>query len=122
MPKPLLSSTGTDSSEQADIDKVALAYCMNPTVSFETVGNIYWLAAFGKVLEPVGGKENLKLAGRDLSRRVQKDVKDVLTGILPLQMDGGKDVNLRKLIASCVVVGSKTFYKFDLKFVLKFVL
>ncbi len=60
------------------------------------MGNIYWLAAFGKVLEPIGGKENLKLAVRDLSRRVQKDVKDVLTGILPLQMDGGKDVKLRK--------------------------
>jgi hypothetical protein len=41
VPKPLLSSTGTVSSEQADIDKVALAYCMNPTVSFETVGNVY---------------------------------------------------------------------------------
>ncbi len=36
VPKPLLSSTGTDSSQEADIDKVALAYCMNPTVSFET--------------------------------------------------------------------------------------
>jgi hypothetical protein len=90
VPKPLLSSTGTDSSEHADIDKVALAYCMNSTVSFETVGNIYWLAAFGKVLQPVGGKENLKLAVKDLSRRVQKNVKDVLTGILPLQTDGGR--------------------------------
>ena len=89
--------------------------CMNPTVSFETVGNIYiyWLAAFGKCLEPVGGKENSKLAVKDFSRRVQKNVKDVLTGILPLQMDGGKDVNLRKLIASCVVVGRNALL-FDL--------
>jgi hypothetical protein len=74
---------------------------MNPTVSFETVGNIYiyWLAAFGKFLEPVGGKENSKLAVKDFSRRVQKNVKDVLTGILPLQMNGGKVVNFCKLIA-----------------------
>ena len=112
-PTPLLSGTLTASSQQADIDKIALAYCMNPTVSFETMGNIYWLAAFGKVLEPVRGKENLKLAVKDLSRRVQKDVKNVLTGILPLQMDGGKDVNLRKLIASCVVVGRNALL-FDL--------
>jgi hypothetical protein len=32
-------------------------------------------------------------------------VKAVLTGILPLQMDGGKDINLRKLIPACVVIG-----------------
>ncbi len=32
-------------------------------------------------------------------------MKSLLTGILPLQMDGGKDINLRKLIASCVVIG-----------------
>jgi hypothetical protein len=77
---------------------------MNPTVSFETVSNVYWLA-FGKVLAPVRGKTNLKIAVKDFGRRVQKYVKAVLTGILPLQMDGGKDINLRKLIASCVVVG-----------------
>ncbi len=37
-PTPLLSGTLTASSQQADIDKIALAYCMNPTVSFETMG------------------------------------------------------------------------------------
>ncbi len=37
----------------------------------------------------------------------------VLTGILPLPMDGGKDVNLRKLITFCVVVGRNVLL-FDL--------
>ena len=99
------STVESSGSEQEEIDKIVLAYCMNPTVSFETVSNVYWLAAFGKVLAPVRGKTNLKIAVKDFGQRVQKDVKAVLTGILPLQMDGGKDINLRKLIASCVVVG-----------------
>jgi CO dehydrogenase/acetyl-CoA synthase epsilon subunit len=45
------------SSELQEIDKIALAYCMNPTVSFETMSNSYWLAAFGEVLAPVRGKK-----------------------------------------------------------------
>ncbi len=44
---------------------------MNPTVvSFETMGNIYWLATFGKVLEPIKGKEILKLAESKLHTEV----------------------------------------------------
>ena len=104
-PQRLHSSTEKINSELQEIDKIALAYCMNPTVSFETISNSYWLAAFGEVLAPVRGKTNLKIAIKDFARRVQKDVKSLLTGILPLQMDGGKDINLRKLIASCVVIG-----------------
>jgi hypothetical protein len=104
-PQRLHSSTETINSPLQEIDKIALAYCMNPTISFETISNSYWLAAFGEVLAPVRGKTNLKIAIKDFARRVQKDVKSLLTGILPLQMDGGKDINLRKLIASCVVIG-----------------
>jgi hypothetical protein len=74
-PQRLHSSTESINSELQEIDKIALAYCMKPTVSFENVSNIYWLAAFGEVLAPVRGKTNLKIDIKDFARRVQKDVK-----------------------------------------------
>jgi hypothetical protein len=48
-PQRLHSSTENINSELQEIDKIALAYCMYPTVSFETMSNSYWLAAFGEV-------------------------------------------------------------------------
>ena len=84
-------------------DCFALAFAMNPTHSLSVVDDPYWRVTFGdKLLECTTIKCSTSLRNYIISFDVRLEEQRVSTlkGVVGLQMDGGKDVNSRKIIAN----------------------
>ena len=84
-------------------DCFALAFAMNPTHALEVVDDPYWRVAFGEVMSKcskIRCRHSLRDYILQFAERLEEHRKKTLIGIVGLQMDAGKDVNSRKLVAS----------------------
>ena len=93
-----------EKTDEVQAEKVVLAYAMNPTVSFNTVDNHYWKAAFGSSY-PSGMKssDQLKPQLTRFSSKLDSYVEEIIQNTMSsLQIDGGKSVSLAKLLAACI--------------------
>jgi hypothetical protein len=103
-----------DNAVAVQKELVVVAYCMN-CVSFLTLSNVYWKAAFQKSLEGTGlDRDTIPLAIRqyagELATKFQGYCKN---NVVSLAFDGAKDISGNKLLGSNLILGA-TAYMLDL--------
>lgn len=87
-------------------ERLVVAYCMNARVAFSTMDEKYWKAAHS-ASHPPGLRSRSQLTKQilDYASKLEVHRMAMLHGkAVGLQLDGGKDVNKRKLLVTCVVV------------------
>ena len=85
----------TDSAK-TQVEKLALAWCMNLRMSFKLLRDPYFISAFSASIPP---GFDLTTAIIEYDNKLCERVKELLSNsVASLELDGGKDVNSRKLI------------------------
>jgi hypothetical protein len=84
---------------------LAVAYCFNPRTSFSTFDEPHWKAAFKSSIPSGMNSHDISSAVREVAGSLRDKLFRLLKGaVVGLQMDGGKDVNGRKLLATCFAI------------------
>ncbi|KAL5475945.1 hypothetical protein EMCRGX_G025825 [Ephydatia muelleri] len=88
----------TDSAK-TQVEKLALAWCMNLRMSFKLLRDPYFISAFSASIPPGFKESDLTTAIIEYDNKLCERVKELLSNsVASLELDGGKDVNSRKLI------------------------
>ena len=88
----------TDSAK-THVEKLALAWCMNLRMSFKLLRDPYFISAFSASIPPGFKESDLTTAIIEYDNKLCERVKELLSNsVASLELDGGKDVNSRKLI------------------------
>ena len=88
----------TDSAK-TQVEKLALAWCMNLRMSFKHMRYPYFISAFSASIPPGFKESDLTTAIIEYDNKLCERVKELLSNsVASLELDGGKDVNSRKLI------------------------
>ena len=88
----------TDSAK-TQVEKLALAWCMNLRMSFKLLWDPYFISAFSASIPPGFKESDLTTAIIEYDNKLCERLKELLSNsVASLELDGGKDVNSRKLI------------------------
>ncbi|KAL5479611.1 hypothetical protein EMCRGX_G023158 [Ephydatia muelleri] len=88
----------TDSAK-TQVEKLALAWCMNLRMSFKLLRDPCFISAFSASIPPGFKESDLTTAIIEYDNKLCERVKELLSNsVASLELDGGKDVNSRKLI------------------------
>ena len=88
----------TDSAK-TQVEELALAWCMNLRMSFKLLRDPYFISAFSASTPPEFKESDLTTAIIEYDNELCERVKELLSNsVASLELDGGKDVNSRKLI------------------------
>ena len=88
----------TDSAK-TQVEKLALAWCMNLRMSFKLLRDPYFISAFSASIPPGFKESDLTTAIIEYDNKLCERVKELLSNsVASLELDGGKDVNSQKLI------------------------
>ena len=96
-------STITNHFQKAStIDKVALMFCMNPSVPFRLVDDPFFLQAFG----PSGGRQPLPRAICDISHGLEGRVNQRIRGSIVALVDGWTNWRHEKTMNFVIILSS----------------
>ena len=99
----------TDSAK-TQVEKLALAWCMNLRMSFKLLRDPYFISAFSASIPPGFKESDLTTAIIEYDNKLCERVKELLSNsVASLELDGGKDVNSRKLIGLGVLKDGSAF-------------